>query len=85
MPISVRLSAEEEALLEKASRRSARSKSDIVKQGVREVCARLVRGEQSPFAMGKDLFGAGKLAAPPADAAKRAIWEKLNAKHGRDR
>lgn len=85
MPISVRLSAEEEALLEKASRRSSRSKSDIVKQGVREVCARIVRGEQSPFAMGKDLFGAGNLAPPPADPAKRAIWEKLNAKHGRDR
>lgn len=85
MPISVRLSAEEEALLEKASRRSARSKSDIVKQGVREVCARIVRGDQSPFAMGKDLFGAGNLAPPPADPAKRAIWEKLHAKHGRDR
>lgn len=85
MPLSIRLTAEEEALLERACRRSTRSKSDIVKQGVREVCARIVRGEKTPFERGGGLFDAGDLAGPPADPSKRAAWERLRVKHGRTR
>lgn len=81
MPLSIRLTPEEERLLEKACLRSARSKSDIVKQGVREVCARIVRGDKTPYELGTDLFGAGDLAGPPADKTKRAVWEKLHGKH----
>ncbi|MBS3916861.1 MAG: ribbon-helix-helix protein, CopG family [Sulfuritalea sp.] len=81
MPLSIRLTPEEERLLEKACRRSTRSKSDIVRQGVREVCARIMRGDKTPYELGADLFGAGDLARPPADKMKRAVWEKLRDKH----
>jgi len=83
MPLSIRLTPEEERLLEKACQRSARSKSDIVKQGVREVCSRIVRGDKTPYELGADLFGAGDLAMPPADKTKRAVWEMLRDKHRR--
>lgn len=65
MRLSVRLNPEEERLLEKACQQSARSKTDIVRQGVREVCARIVRGDSgdmTPYELGADLFGAGDLA-----------------------
>jgi hypothetical protein len=65
MRLSIRLTPEEERLLEKACQRSARSKSDIVRQGMREVCARIVRGDsgdKTPYELGADLFGAGDLA-----------------------
>jgi hypothetical protein len=29
------------------------------------------------------LFGTGKLASAPSDPVKRAVWEKLRAKHRR--
>ncbi|MBM4199836.1 MAG: TraY domain-containing protein [Gammaproteobacteria bacterium] len=77
MRLSVRLNPEEERLLEKACQRSARSKSDIVRQGVREVCARIVRGDKTPYELGADLFGAGDLAGPPTDKTKRTVWKKL--------
>lgn len=83
MPLSVRLSPKENALLEAASRQTARSKSELVRQGVRELCQRLARGEKTPYDLGKGLFGAGSLAATPTDPVKRAVWEKLRAKHGR--
>jgi hypothetical protein len=83
MPLSVRLSPEEEALLDAASRRSARTKSQLVRQGVRELCLRLARPEKTAFEMGKGLFGVGTRSEEPSDPMKRAIKEKLRAKHGR--
>lgn len=83
MPFSVRLTEEEEALLEAAARRTARTKSELVREGVRELCLRLARADKSPFDLGKGHFGAGSLAGPPHDPLKRAVWEKLHAKHQR--
>ncbi|OFZ72422.1 MAG: hypothetical protein A2W04_09525 [Betaproteobacteria bacterium RBG_16_64_9] len=83
MPLSVRLTAEEEALLEAAARQTARSKSELVRQGVRELCQRLARADRTPFDLGRNLFGAGALAKAPTNPHKRAIWEKLRAKHRR--
>lgn len=83
MSLSVRLTPEEEALLDAASRQTARSKSELVRQGVRELCQRLARAEKTPFDLGKDLFGAGAIASAPNDPVKRAVWDKLNAKHRR--
>lgn len=83
MTLSVRLNPEEEALLETAARQTARSKSELVRQGVRELCQRIARGEKTPFELGYDLFGAGSIAPAPVDPVKRAIWEKLRAKHRR--
>ena len=83
MPLSVRLTNEEEALLDAAARQTARSRSALVRQAVRELCQRLVRADKTPFDLGKRLFGAGTLASAPTDPVKRAVWEKLVAKHRR--
>ena len=83
MPLSVRLTPKEEALLEAASRQTARSKSELVREGVRDLCQRLARGGKTPYDLGKKLFGAGSLGVAPTDPIKRAVWEKLRDKHGR--
>ena len=82
MTLSVRLTAEEEALLETASRQLARSKSELVREGFRELCQRLLKPASStPYELGQDLFGAGHLADPPTDPEKRDLWKALYAKH----
>ncbi|WP_295405232.1 hypothetical protein [uncultured Thiocystis sp.] len=84
MPLTVCLTPEEEALLEAVSRQSARSQDDLVRQGIREICQRLLEQTgPTPYALGQDLFGAGHLANEPTDPAKRQIWEALHAKHRR--
>lgn len=83
MPLSVRLTNKEEALLDVAARQTSRSRSALVRQAVRELCQRLVRADKTPYDLGKRLFGAGALASAPADPLKRAVWEKLIAKHRR--
>ena len=83
MPLSVRLTNEEQALLDAAARQTARSRSALVRQAVREFCLRLVRADKTSYDLGKRLFGRGALAAAPIDPVKRAIREKLVAKHRR--
>jgi len=85
MSLSIQFTPEEEALLEAASRQVTRSKSELVHQGVRELCQRLLQPptDQSPYERGQDLFGAGHLAAAPTDPIKRQVWEALRAKHRR--
>ena len=83
MALSVRLSANEEQQLEITARRLGRSKSDLARQAVAELCQRLDQHTQSPYELGKDLFGTGELALPPSDPIKKRIWEKLRDKHGR--
>lgn len=36
------------------------------------------------FALGADLFGVGAAAGEPTEPLKRAVWERLRAKHGLD-
>lgn len=83
MTLSVRLSATDESLLEITARRLGRSKSDLARQAVTELCQKLAQEDRSPYSMGEDLFGTGKLAEAPSDPLKKQIWEKLRAKHGR--
>ncbi len=83
MPFSIRLTPEEEALLEDAARRTSRSRSELVRESVRDYCQRLTREPRSAYSLGKGLFGGGTLSGPPGDPHKRAIWEKLRAKHRR--
>lgn len=82
MTLSVRLPPEEESILEKTARRLGRSKSDLARQAVHELCLKLAQEDHSAYAIGKDLFGAGKLAKAPTDPLKQKIWEKLQYKHG---
>jgi len=81
MTLSVRLSVNDENLLEKVARQLGRSKSDLARQAVHELCQKLAQAERTPYSMGVDLFDVGKLAKPPSDPLKREIWEKLHAKH----
>lgn len=83
MTLTVRLPTVEETLLEKTARRLDRSKSDLVRQAVRELCLKLDQEEHSAYALGEDLFDTGGLAQVPKDPLKQKIWEKLRAKHGR--
>lgn len=82
MTLTVRLPPEEENQLEKTARRLGRSKSDLARQAVHELCLKLNQEEHSAYAMGEDLFDVGALAKTPADPLKQQIWEKLQRKHG---
>lgn len=81
MTLSVRLSSEDEQLLAASARRLGRPKSELVRQAIQELCQKLRQEERSAYALGEDLFGTGKLAEAPKDPMKKAIWEKLCAKH----
>lgn len=82
MTLSVRLPPEEENILEKTARRLGRSKSDLARQAVHDLCQKLAQEEHSAYAIGKDLFDVGELAKAPTDQLKQQIWEKLQHKHG---
>ncbi len=82
MTLSVRLSLEDESLLEKLAQHLGRNKSDLVRQAVQELCKKMMQNERSAYHLGCDLFGAGKLAKAPSDPLKQQIWEKLRVKHG---
>jgi len=83
MTLSVRLPPEEESILEKTAYRLGRSKSDLARQAVHELCQKLAQEEHSAYAIGKNLFGVGELAkAPSDDPLKQKIWKKLQYKHG---
>ncbi len=82
MTLSVRLTADDENLLEKTAERLGRSKSEVARLAVREMCARYNREEPAPWVLGEDLFDTGDLADEPADPTKRAIQDKLREKHG---
>jgi hypothetical protein len=83
MPFTVHLTAEEEALLNRACRQSSLSEDELIRQSIRELCERLERTPPTAYELGRDLFGAGHLADAPTDPAKHQIWEILHAKHGR--
>lgn len=84
MSLTVHLTPEEEALLDSVSRQSAQSQDDLIRQGIRELCQRLLEQTgPTSYALGQDLFGAGHLASAPTDPVKRQIWDALHAKHRR--
>lgn len=83
MPLSIRFSPEEQRRIDALARERDCSRSDLVRQAVRELCDRLAGDHPDPLALGEDLFGAGRLAGPPSDPVKRAAWEHLRAKHQR--
>ncbi|MBI4754022.1 MAG: ribbon-helix-helix protein, CopG family [Betaproteobacteria bacterium] len=83
MPLSIRFSPEEQQQIDALAQRRACSRSDLVRQAVREFCRRISGDQPSPLVLGEDLFGAGRLAGRPSDPAKRAVWERLLAKHRR--
>lgn len=84
MSFTLRLTAEEEALLNRLSRQSACSQDELIHQSIRDYCERLLEPTApSAYETGQGLFGAGYLADAPTDPTKRKIWEQLHAKHRR--
>ena len=81
MTLTVRLPTEEENALENTAQRLGRSKSDLVRQAVHELCQKLAQNEYSAYAIGQDLFDAGELSSAPDDSLKQQIWNKLQDKH----
>ncbi len=82
MTLTVRLPEKEENLLEKTARRLGRSKSDLARQAVHELCQKLAQEEQSAYAIGEDLFDVGGLSVALQDPLKQNILDKLRDKHG---
>jgi hypothetical protein len=77
---AVRIDEETRQRLNEVCRRYGYSKSDAVK---RSLDAWLTSLEPTPdaCALGADLFDLGSAAEPPADPARRQIWERLHAKY----
>ena len=99
MTLSIRLDPELEAELARAAAQTGRSKSEMVKAGLREYLARVVP-RKTPYELGKDLFdgpaeGAADLAAQrkeclagsadlsSKEAIRRTIVERLRAENDR--
>lgn len=82
MALSVRLSEEDENLLQIASNNLGKTKSELVRQAVHDFCQKLTLERSSAYSMGKDLFDKGALSKEPTSPLKKQIWEKLHAKHG---
>ena len=82
MTLSVRLSEEDESLLEIAAHSLGKNKSELVRRAVHEFCQKLTFEKQSAYSMGKELFDKGELSKVPTQPLKKQIWEKLHVKHG---
>lgn len=82
MPYSIRLSLNEERLLVTAQRALAKSRSEVIRQAIVEYCSRLGPVPRTAFEQGRHLFGRGGLAKPSKQPLKRAVQERLRAKHG---
>ena len=80
MVLSIQLSPEEEIFLEQTAQVLGRSKSDLVREAIHELCQKLNKDVGSPYNSGENLFGMGKLADVPSDPMKKQVWEKLRTK-----
>ena len=87
MTLSIRLDPELESELARAAAQTGRSKSELVKAGLREYLARVVP-RKTPYELGKDLFGDPSAAAATLDLASKerirsTIVERLRAENDR--
>ncbi|THF62301.1 ribbon-helix-helix protein, CopG family [Pseudothauera nasutitermitis] len=85
MTLSIRLDPELEAELARAAAQTGRSKSELVKAGLREYLARVVP-KKTPYELGKDLFGDGEGGSADfsgKETTRRIIVERLRAENDR--
>lgn len=85
MTISIRLPAEEEALLEKAARELHISKSEVVRRSITAYVAKLVPDTTGVAEIDARYIGKGGGLRKPETVkrtGKRAIVERLREKHG---
>jgi hypothetical protein len=70
MPTSVRVDEETEALLERAARIRAETKSELIRRALKQFCSRIVMGKAlTPYESIKGLLGC---AEGPRDLARRS-------------
>jgi hypothetical protein len=81
MVLSIQLSPEEEIFLEQTAQVLGRSKSDLVREAIHELCQKLNKEVGLTIDnSGENLFGMGRLADVPSDPMKKQVWEKLRTK-----
>ncbi len=85
MAISIRLPADDEALLERAANRLHVSKSEFVRRSIAAYAAKVVPAERSAAEIDALYIGQGGGLRQPeslTDPRRRAILERLREKHG---
>lgn len=85
MAISIRLPADDEALLERAASALRVSKSEFIRRSIAAYAAKVAPAEQSAAEIDARYIGqGGGLRRPESvvDPRKRAIVERLREKHG---
>jgi len=85
MAISIRLPADDEALLERAANRLHVSKSEFVRRSIAAYAAKVVPAEHSAAEIDALYIGQGGGLRQPeslTDPRRRAILERLREKHG---
>jgi len=82
--ISIRLPAEDEALLERAASLLHVSKSEFIRRSIAAYAANVIPAERAAAEIDALYIGKGGLRDPrsAADPGKRAILERLREKHG---
>jgi len=80
--LTVRLDIQFEKLLQQLSNKKGLSKSAIVKKALELYIEKEKQQTQSPYELGKDLFGTGKGGTRDASTQYKSILkEKLHGKH----
>lgn len=83
MPVSIRLGAELEERLTKASRKLRLNKTEVIKRSVEAYLAQIEPGG-TPYELGKDLFGADAgQETSLSSGVKRRVKSRLRGKHHR--
>ncbi|MFT4192687.1 MAG: hypothetical protein QM617_14325 [Comamonas sp.] len=85
MPLSIRLAADDEALLERASSQLRISKSEFIRRSIAAYAAKVLPPQSSAAEIDALYIGQGGGLRRPdsvADARRRAIVERLREKHG---
>ncbi|MDO4231330.1 MAG: DUF1778 domain-containing protein [Lautropia sp.] len=85
MGISLRLSAEEEALLERAASQLRLSKSEFVRRSITSYAASVIPAEQRAAEIDALYIGQGGGLRDPSEVdnpQKRAVLQRLRKKHG---
>ena len=89
MPVSVRLDAELESLVQAAAQRTGQSRSDVIRAGVRAYCERVVAdGQPSHFDVWGAETGGGKSEGPTRSRGRdgeRLLRERFRALKGGSR
>lgn len=57
MPLTVRLDPETEQLVDRTARLQGKTKSEVVREALKEYCARTTERQKTPYELAEDLIG----------------------------